>query len=103
MKQILDSLDSAASLTARRLTSGLRRSAYQHGWSPEVTRNLSVNYDGKGFGVSVPDEYRDQMMDFEYGNESRRPTAVIRKFKNHNIDSKAFFGALNTVVKGSSK
>lgn len=99
MKHILDALDSATELTAKRLTAGLRRSAYQSGWTPEVTRNLSVKHDGKGFDVSIPDEYKEKAMDHEYGNESSRPTAVIRKFKNHNMDSKAFFGSLGSVVR----
>jgi hypothetical protein len=90
MKQLFDALDSATDLTARKLTAGLRRTAIRSGWDSEVVRNLSVAYSDGRFDVSIPEQYKEKAMDFEYGNQERRPTAVIRKLKHSNRDSSEF-------------
>ena len=57
MKQILDSFDKAASVTARRLTADIRRTAVRKGWDKEVADNLAVKYDGGKFDVDIPEYY----------------------------------------------
>jgi hypothetical protein len=99
MKHILDSLDLTSSLTARKLTAGIRRTAVRSGWNSEVARNLSVGYSDGKFEVKVPEEYQDAVMTLEYGNESVRPTSVIRKFKYSNAESTEFLSNLNKVGK----
>ena len=99
MKHILDSLDTATNLTARRLTAGIRRTALRNGWDSDVARSISVGYSDGQFKVNIPEEYKEQAMNFEYGTEIRRPTSVIRKFKYGNSESSTFFDSLSKVSK----
>jgi hypothetical protein len=77
--------------TARSLTMDLHASAIEHGWHPDIARHLSVNFDGKNLHVNYPDHVKSHIENLEYGTETQRPTAVIRKFKNktENIENTA--------------
>ena len=99
MKHILDAIDTATNLTARKLTAGIRRTAVRSGWDPQVAGSLSVGYSDGKFNVNIPEEYKEAAMTFEYGSETRRPTAVIRKFKYRNAESSEFFGNLEKASK----
>lgn len=99
MKQILEAFDSTAELTARKLTASLQRSAMDSGWDPEVASNLSVNFSGDKFDVSVPPQYDEAAWRFEYGDGNRRPTGVIRKLKFGNAESSTFLDMLGKANK----
>lgn len=68
------------------LNSELRRSATSSGWPRDIANLMSVEMTSKGIEISYPDEFRDTIHELEYGNENKRPTAVIRKFMNR-VDS----------------
>lgn len=91
----------AGTSAANSLTQHLRGLAAKQGWHPRLANSLSVNFDGKGFKVSYPDEVRDDVHRLEYGTETTRPTAVIRKFKNRqaHIDN-TFVSHLNQHMGG---
>lgn len=69
------------------LSSDLRRSAASAGWPADLVNTMKVELKNNAVTVTYPDELRNQIHDFEYGNERRRPTAVIRRFMNR-VDSK---------------
>lgn len=68
--------------TASFMTHQLRLSALQHGWDRDVVENTHVEYSGKKFTVKVHGDYADRAFVHEYGSETQRPTAVIRKYTN---------------------
>lgn len=100
MKHVIDSLGDAAAITASKLTAGIRRSAQDSGWAPHVANSLSVVYQDGKFDVSIPEEHADEAWKYEYGSETRRPTAVLRKYKHANADSKAFLSTLDHITGG---
>lgn len=100
MKHVIDSLDDAAAITASKLTAGIRRTAHESGWAPHVANSLSVHYRGGKFDVSIPEEHADEAWKYEYGSETRRPTAVLRKYQYGNADSKAFLSTLDHITGG---
>jgi hypothetical protein len=67
---------------ASSLTDKLRQSALAHGWSKDVVANMHVVHANDEFNVQVHPDYKDRAFVHEYGSESSRPTAVIRKFNN---------------------
>jgi hypothetical protein len=71
---------------ARSLTMDLYDSAIEHGWHPDIARHLSINFDGQHLRVNYPDHVKSHIENLEYGTETQRPTAVIRKFKNRSAD-----------------
>lgn len=100
MKHVIDALDDAAAITASKLTAGIRRTAHESGWAPHIAESLSVVYKEGKFDVSVPEEHSDEAWKYEYGSQTRRPTAVIRKYQHSNAESKAFFSTLNHIAGG---
>lgn len=78
---------------ARSLTYDLRSSAADHGWHPDIVSSIHVYYDGNAMKIHVPKHLTTEVHKLEYGTETQRPTAVMRKFNNrqHVIN--------NTIVK----
>jgi hypothetical protein len=101
MKHVLKHFPQAAAETARSMTYDLRNSAIEHGWHPEVANNLFIVHDGSQFKVHVPDAYKKTVHELEYGTETQRPTAVLRKFNNRpeSMD-KAFMKSISRLTKG---
>lgn len=82
MKKLLAASQRAQQDTARYMTRQLRNSALNAGWDADVVQNLHVvNEDGK-FQTKVHPDYADRAFVHEFGNETTRPTAAIRKFGN---------------------
>ena len=67
---------------SRSLTLNLRNMAAEHGWHPDLVKNLHVLFDGSDLKIHYPDSLKNHIHDLEYGTEHTRPTAVLRKFKN---------------------
>jgi hypothetical protein len=84
-----EALKSAAADTAKFMTSELRHHALSDGWDPEVANSLHVHYDGKSYGVHIPEEHYNKAFEHEYGTESTRPLATIRKFSNNTANAEA--------------
>ena len=81
----------AMSGAAQTMTERLRSSALSHGWPNDVVSHMDVRQADKGFQVHVHPDYAKRAHVLEYGSESSRPTAAIRKFSN---DTKAVHGAV---------
>ncbi len=64
------------------MTADLRGHAYHNGWHPDVINNTHVTYDGKSFSTVVHPDHHEAALNHEYGTETSRPTAVIRKYGN---------------------
>lgn len=86
MENIIAAIEQAAHDSAVHLTADLRERALAAGWHPEVATNLHVSYDGESFKAHVHPDYADAAHVHEYGDENKRPTAVLRKFakETHN-------------------
>lgn len=91
MKHFPDAISKAASDTARYMTADIRRSARQHGWADHEISAISVSYDGKAFNASLEGEHASAAWDREYGTETQRPTAVLRKYSNNPGKAEAVF------------
>ena len=97
----MDALARAGNRSSRRMTSSLRRSAYESGWPSEVTRSLTVVHDGGSYSVSYPDHMANAVDQFEYGTQSRPPTAVLRKHMSRiNEHDDAFHADLGKYLDG---
>jgi hypothetical protein len=82
LRSILDNLHSAAHDTAQYIQGEIRKSAISHGWDKKVVNNLHVRFHDNKFNVYVHDKYMGAALTHEFGNESKRPTAAIRKYSN---------------------
>lgn len=87
MKDVINSLHSSINRKLNPLSNDLRSSALSSGWPVSTSMSLAVEMKDGKIGVSYPDEIRDEVHSWEYGTETRRPHAVIRRFMNR-IDSK---------------
>jgi len=72
----------AVSAAARELTHGLRKSALDHGWPNDAIRGIGVVHDGRSFRLHTAKSVESTVWAQEYGTETSRPTAAIRKFLN---------------------
>ena len=91
MKKFLDAAHAAAGDTARFMTGQLRHHALNHGWDADVVANTHVVFEDNKFSTHIHPDYVDRAFVHEFGNESNRPTAVIRKFLNNDATSKQAF------------
>lgn len=65
------------------MTFDVRRSARDHGWSPEEASSLRVRHTDGTFQVHIEGTHSDKAHEREYGTETQRPTAVARKYGNN--------------------
>jgi hypothetical protein len=101
MKHVLKHFPQAAAEAARSMTYDLRNSAIEHGWNPEIANSLRVTHTGSAFKVHVPKKHRKTVHELEYGTESSRPTAVLRKFNNRpEYMEKAFMKSMSRLTGG---
>lgn len=85
---ILNSVLEDVRKTLGPLTISLRRSAAASGWPKELVNQLSVNLVKGKVIIDYPEDSKHEIDKWEYGTQSRRPTAVLRKFATR-LDSKA--------------
>lgn len=101
MNDFLEGIKKASEMTAISMTGRLRKTAYENGWDPSITRNMQVDFDEEeGFGVSFASEVADSAMNMEYGTEEIRPTAAIRKYNNSKHAEQAFMTHLKKNTRG---
>jgi hypothetical protein len=65
---------------AHKLTSQVRRQAYQMGWPTEVSRHLLVDVQNGEYVVTYPKQVKESVLDLEFGNQTRPPLPLIRHF-----------------------
>lgn len=71
---------SAIANTAAKLTSRVRRQAYDMGWPTSVSRHLVINYKNGEYVVEYPQDIKESVLDLEYGNQKTPPLPVMRTF-----------------------
>lgn len=91
MKHLLEAVKKAAKDTSAYMTFDVRNSARAHGWSPEEAASLRVRYDDGKFTVHAEGEHAEAALTKEYGTETERPTAVIRKYSNSSGQAEQVF------------
>lgn len=79
-------LRAASRNAAQVLTKDLRQYLISLGWPSQAASAVSIDYDMNAFKVDISGTYADDAKLFEYGSQSMRPTAAIRKYFNR--DSK---------------
>lgn len=82
MKKLLEATQKAKQDTAQYMTAQLRQHAIQNGWDADVANTLQVAHENGKFVAKVHPDYADRAFVHEYGTETVRPTATIRKFMN---------------------
>jgi len=83
-------LQKASHETTKFMTSSLRSEARKSGWPSHVVANMGVTYGDNGFEAHVHDRHIDEAKNLEYGTETSRPTAAVRRFKNRQSESSTF-------------
>ena len=91
MKSILNNIHKAAHDTAQFVEGQIREKALAHGWDKKVVENTHVRFQDNKFNVYVHDKYVGAALTHEYGDETSRPTAVIRKYDNNPTGAGANF------------
>jgi hypothetical protein len=91
LKSILNNIQKASHDTAQFIEGQIRQSALDHGWDKKVVDNTHVRFQDNKFSVYVHDKYVGNALTHEYGNETSRPTAVIRKYDNNPTGAGANF------------
>lgn len=87
MKDILSSIQNTISSQVPRLNEDLYRSAISSGWPSEVAAYLNVDFSDNKMSIKYPSRLKTEVENLEYGTETKRPNAVIRRFNNR-LDSK---------------
>lgn len=100
MKKLASAISKAAQDTAHFMQREIRHSARIHGWDEDVVRNTFVSYKDGKFSVSVSDSHADAAFVHEYGDESNRPTSVLRRYDHDNRAGTAFVKSLNRQLGG---
>jgi hypothetical protein len=80
--------------TATSMTMELRKNALNAGWEKDVVDNMKVKYGKSGFKVRIHPDYQYRAHVHEYGTETKKPTAVIRKYNNPDSGLKDFGNAV---------
>lgn len=83
--------EKAAYDTAAFMTADLRERALSSGWHPDVVNNMHVEFGDEGFKVNIHEDHQEKAWIHEYGSESSRPTALLRKYANDHSDAKSMF------------
>jgi hypothetical protein len=91
LRSILNNIHKASHDTAQFIEGQIRQSALDHGWDSKVVENTHVRFHDNKFSVYVHDKYVGNALTHEYGNETSRPTAVIRKYDNNPTGAGANF------------
>jgi hypothetical protein len=91
LRSILNNIQKASHDTAQFIEGQIRQSALDHGWDKKVVDNTHVRFQDNKFSVYVHDKYVGNALTHEYGNETSRPTAVIRKYDNNPTGAGANF------------
>jgi hypothetical protein len=91
VKHFTESIHKAAQDAALHMTADLRSSAEDHGWDSDVVKNMHVSYTDGKFSLNIHPDYQSRAFVHEYGNETVRPTAVLRKYEHQMGDVSKFF------------
>lgn len=93
MKLYLDAIHKATDDMAEHMSGQLRLAAIKDGWEPEVANGLSISVQNGEPHYSLGTTHKDRAFVHEFGNETQRPKATVRKFLNNSTDATAVFAA----------
>lgn len=79
-KFFLQTYTTAAATASAKLTSKVRRQAYQMGWPTAVSRRLIVDFKNGQYVVQYPSDLKESVLDLEYGNQTTPPLPALRTF-----------------------
>ena len=82
MKRLIETVAKAKQDTARFMTRQLRQHAAENGWDEDIIANMHVIHENGKFTTSIHPDHVERAMNLEYGTETERPRAAIRKFLN---------------------
>jgi hypothetical protein len=100
VKRYIEAVAKAKQDTARFMTRQLRQHATDNGWDSEVVNNMHVTHENGKFSTHVHPAHVEKAMNLEYGTESQRPRAAVRKFLNDSKTSeRAFMTRINHHLK----
>jgi len=91
VEALITALEKAAHNAASYMTVDLRNRAIEAGWHSDVANNLNVTFDGKNFNSHVHPDYAERAFEHEFGTETKRGTAVMRKFASNHADGERAF------------
>lgn len=83
-KAFLGKADRAIEETASELSSLLKDSLTSAGWPYDAAMSVRLFYTGERFDYTFEGPDAEAAKTLEFGNESARPTAEVRKFLNKN-------------------
>ena len=102
MKKLIEAVQKAAQDTANYMTYDARESAHAHGWNSHEADSIRVRYTDGEFHVHAEGDHAEHALSKEYGTETQRPTAVMRKYANNSGRSgEVFMAHLNRHAGGN--
>ena len=86
----LNNVDSAFKKASLSLTEDLRQELLAAGYSASAAESVVIIFDGEKFDYDFDGDGANEAQTLEFGNESRKPLAVIRKFcsNTNNFESR---------------
>jgi hypothetical protein len=100
IKNYIAAVHDAANATSDFLTSQIHVEAHNSGWDKLATA-AQVTYSKGRFEINVPEEHEKGIADLEYGTETTRPSAVLRRVGNRTQDAEKFLlGHVSQSLKG---
>jgi hypothetical protein len=90
ISKYIKAVHTSAHATADFLTTQIHAEAQKSEWGNSATA-AQVKFTGKGFAVEVPEEHQDNVDRLEYGTETTRPSAVIRRVGNRTQEAEKYF------------
>jgi hypothetical protein len=90
LTKYIQAVHASANATAEFLTAQIHAEAQKNEWGNSATA-AQVKFTGKGFAVEVPEDEQDNVDRLEYGTETTRPSAVIRRVGNRTQDAEKYF------------
>lgn len=79
-RYIQKTLEQGQQHSAKKLTSKLRRTAYDSGWPTSASRHLKVVADNGSYNAVYPAQYAKEIEDVEYGTPDAPPNPTVRRF-----------------------
>ena len=83
MKKLADALLKVTEEVSHAMTADVRVSALNHGWDAHSVFGTSVTNNEGQFNLEIDPAVKNRVMDWEYGTQTSRPTAVFRKYGNN--------------------
>lgn len=94
MTVLKKALDETIKQFTAAMSVGLQSNAHADGWDPNIASNMQVKFHDGKMTAELPEEHSDQAHTYEYGTETQRPLATVRKYANRVSNQNEMFGKL---------